>query len=204
MQLTDLAVNLLAILSVDLAVHVGIRHEQHTDQNARHNTCKEQLADGCAGSHCVHDEGNTGRNDDAKAACHRDDRRGEYLVISHLDKERDRHTSYCRNGCRCGTGNRTIEQTRNDDRAGDAGRPLSKEIGEDVEQPLGNLSSRHQDAGQNKHRHRKERETVDAAYHRTDDIAGACRKGRIKGAGEHRNDSERDRNRNCDHQANNK
>ena len=194
----DLRVYSLSVFAVLFAVYERIDHKQSADQYARNNTCKEQITDRCAGCHSKHNERNAGRDDNAKAACNGYDRCGKDLVIAHVDQKRNGHTSDRGNSSRRGSGNRSVKQAGNNDRAGNTGSPLAKEVGKHVKETFGDLSARHQDAGKDKHRNGQQREAVDTAYHRADNITCACRKGRVKSTREYCNQSQCDGNRHRD------
>ena len=130
----DLAVNLLTVLTMSLAVNKSIGHQKEADQDSGNDTCQEQIADRGSGGHGIHDEGNTRRNDNSKAARNSHDGCRKDLVISHVDQKRNRHTADRRNGCRRRSRDSSVEEACDNDGAGDSGRAFAEEIGENIKE----------------------------------------------------------------------
>ena len=134
MQHFDFRMDLLFVLPIPSAVIDGIKHQQQTDHQTRYNSGKKQVADGSAGSHTVHDERNTRRNDHTKAAGNRHNRCGECQIVTKRSQNRDRHTSDSGNGRRSGTGNRTVKKAGDDNSARHTCSEFSEKIGKDIKQ----------------------------------------------------------------------
>ena len=204
MQRFDFCMDLLFVLPIPFAVINGINHQQQTDHQTRYNSGKKQIADRSAGSHTVHDERNTWRNDNAKTAGNCHNRSGECQIITKRGQNRDRHTSDRGNGRRSGTGDRTIEEACDDNRTRHTRSKFSKEIGKDIKQLLGDSSLCHDDTGENEHRNCQQGEGIESSEHGTDQIFGSYRKRRVKHRRKHRCDSKGNRYRNSDDQQCNK
>ena len=108
-------------------------------------SCKEQVTDRCAACHAVHNKRNAWRDDDAEAAGDCDDCGGEGPVISEAGKDRDRHTADCGYRSRGRSGDRTVEQTGDNDGTRHASRESAEKIGKDIEQLLGDAALCHDD-----------------------------------------------------------
>ena len=100
MQFSDDRLNLFPVLAVFFAVIKSVAHQDDGDQDARNDAGDEHVADRRSGRLRVQDERDARRDDDSQAARYRDERYAEFLVIAHLEHQRDRHAADRCDGCR--------------------------------------------------------------------------------------------------------
>ena len=78
---------------------VAVAHEHQAAEDAGNDAADEEITDGDLGGNAVNHEGVAWGNHNADAACCRDERTSEILVIAALDHGRDGQGT---DGCDCG------------------------------------------------------------------------------------------------------
>ena len=180
MELADFGFDSNPIFPVPLAVAYRISHQQRRNQQSRYNSGQEQVADGGAGSHAVHDERNAGRDDNTQAAGNGHPRCSEGFIVAQPDENRGGHTAHGGNGCRSGSGNSTVKQAGHDDGARHSGGESSEEVSENVKDFTGDPALGHDDARQDEHGYRQERKAVQSAEHGSNQVLGPHGEGGVE------------------------
>ena len=200
-QLSHSLVDQLAVLAFPAAVEHGVDHHEQADEDAGEDAAQKQRAGGNAGSQRVQDEGDGRRDDDAQAAGHGDQARAPFALIAQSHHEGDAHGAHRRGGGGTGTGDGAVEQAGQDDRAGHAAGKTPDEVGEEVEQLLGDAALRHDDAAQDEQGHGQDGGGVGAGEgvveHLHDGAAGAHHQDGGDGA-QHHGDADGDGNGDAD------
>ena len=183
-----------------LAVVHGVGNQRQGDQASGQHAGDEEITHRLAGGQTVHDKGNAGGNDDAQSAGSGYKRGGKFQAVSQIGQNGNAHGADGRDSRRRGSGNRAIEQTGDNYRDGQSRRQHSQKVGEKVKQTLGNTALCHQNAGDNKQRHRQHRLHVNGRNKVSDAIGRRGHHRRVDNGGEYAGNRNADADGNADGQ----